>query len=255
MKKNKLKWILIAITAVIVIALFTGDKYYFGLWPFDKKTEKTKTEIVKPVVPSLNEAGLKDQITNLRIDTGRLGGENRCLKSALADCNGSKTKAIVKTSPTKKPIVKKTTKINSGVVNQPVPIVQSGSPTPVNSGTDNLSYLRDQDGKIIFCVQANGREDLYFPHYAMQHGIVFSNFQNNQIKGYNWDVAPSPKYKGDYGVTNNGIFYVSDVLIRSSLQKGGITLENLSIKCPFTGWLSKQMTQEGEFWIYPTKQN
>ena len=236
----------------------------FSITSCNPKNQNTNTQnvAVAPTPCETELAGLKvtnknleDQNANLRVDTARLGEQVRCWESKFPNYSGDKNCDCVK----RKIVVKKTT-VRKSPIRTTQRVVATGS-TPATKTiivqstrklTDNLSYLRDQDGKIIFCCQANGREDLYFPDFAMQHGVVFTNFQNNLQKGYNFDVEPSPDYKGDYGVTDTGIFYISDALIRAALQKEAISLQYVCIKCPYTGWKNVRMDLDGDRWIYRT---
>ncbi|MFZ4632400.1 MAG: hypothetical protein ACOYL8_04350 [Patescibacteria group bacterium] len=189
-------------------------------------------------------------ITELRIDTAALNAEIRCLKllAECKDCNEN-----IKAVPAKKAIKKAPAKKSQTTIVE-TPIQESRIVrAPANPGTPNLSYLRE-GGEIIFCTRANGRNDLHFPDLAIKNGVTFSNFQNNTQKGYNWKVEPTNGYQGDYGVTTQGVFYVSDPLIQKVLQKAGLSLEMaLEIKCPYTGWAPKVMTKEGTFWVYRTQ--
>lgn len=195
-------------------------------------------------------ADLRSENSALITDTANLGASIRDLTIRLNDCSGkTKVKKPIAVKPKtgyKKP--KSYSPVSSGGDAQEVRVVKK-----ISAGTPNLSYLYE-GGEIIFCAQANGREDCHFPHIAMQNGITFSNFQNNQIQGYNWKVEPSDSYQGDYGVTNAGTFYVSDQLVQRVMQKASISFQApLRIKCPYTRWIAKDMTKEGTFWVYKTQ--
>ena len=148
------------------------------------------------------------------------------------------------------PVVKSSAPLTQKVI---VPERKVAPAAPVVAGVANLDYLR-QGGEIIFCARANRREDCYFPHYAMQQGVTFNRFADNQVKGYNWKVEPTEAYSGDYGVTTDGTFYVSDEIIKKSLESGGLLFDGVvEIKAPYTAWDLRPMTQEGNYWIFRTR--
>lgn len=243
---------------LVIIAVSLGACNYFEKSEKKSKVETTEISPCENEVNNLKSAlkASETQVTELRIDTAELNAEIRCLKRLYGDCIDCKE---VKKEPEKKSTTKTTYRkpVKKSTSSQVTIVEPEVTETRVvkntSTGTPNLSYLRE-GGEIIFCARANRREDCYFPHYAIQNGITFSNFQNNQLKGYNWKVEPSDGYQGDYGVTKHGTFYVSNSLIQKALQKGGLSLQGaLQIKCPYTGWIAKDMTQEGSFWIYKTQ--
>jgi hypothetical protein len=202
------------------------------------------------------------QIARLQAELECCQNENVELRLRLEEClEGYEMKKITtkKTSTTSRSTVKKPTVVIAptkkvSVVKTPVAtITKSATKSAVTPGTANLDYLR-QGGEILFCVRANGREDAYFPHYAMQQGVQFNRYIDNQVKGYNWRVEPTDFYDGDYGVTVDGTFYVSNGIIEQSLLAGGQQNESImEIKAPYTGWSLKSMTLEDGFWIYRTQ--
>lgn len=247
MKKNLIRTSICQGICLLIMTVFI-----FGVTSCNPKNTNTQNVTVTPCETEL--ASVQAQNADLRIDTARLGEQVRCWESKFPNYKGEICGKVKKTTvrrtaiETTQPQTQSTQRIATAeLAPQKTEIVQSS-----RRSTDNLSYLRDQNGKILFCVQANGREDLYFPDFAIQHGVTFSNFKDNQQKGYNFDVEPSPDYKGDYGVTDAGVFYISNPLIESSLQKESISLQYLSIKCPYTGWKNVRMIQEGDRWIFQT---
>lgn len=206
---------------------------------------------------------LQAQVTDLQSQIVTLTANNATLTADLQCCEG-KLPASKRTTTTVK-------KVTTPTVTQPAPatsttpvVTKSATPPTAPTSTKytsdavggkaNLDYLR-QDGDIIFCAQANNREDCYFPHYAMQHGVTFSKApEDNEIKGYNWRVEPTEFYDGDYGVTVDGTFYVADNLIQQSLKAGNLVFEApLRIKCPYTNWMAKEMSLQDGYWIYKTQ--
>jgi regulator of replication initiation timing len=207
---------------------------------------------------------LQAEVTNLQVQIGDLKAENAKLQADLECCEG-KLPAAKRTTTTVKrvttpPTVTKPAATTSVIPDASKNVAPPTAPTSTKYTSDavggkaNLDYLR-QDGDIIFCAQANNREDCYFPHYAMQHGVTFSKApEDNEIKGYNWRVEPTEFYDGDYGVTVDGTFYVADNLIQQSLKAGNLVFEApLRIKCPYTSWMAKEMSLQDGYWIYKTQ--
>jgi len=272
MKKINLKWK--SICSGICLLIITV--FILGIVSCNPKNQNTQNVTVTPCETELASVramskDLTNQITgllasnaDLKADTARLGERVRCWESKFPNYRGSDcTGSVVRNTTARNPSVRKTS-VRSTVRSTPVQstqrVVTQSAPASQKTvivqstrrSTDNLSYLRDRDGKIIFCVRANGREDLYFPAFAIEHGVVFSDFQNNLQKGYNFDVEPSKEFTGDYGLHDDGIFYVSDALVRTSLLKESIALQYLDIKCPYTAWKTVRMTPEGDRWVFRT---
>lgn len=222
----------------------------------DKKTAATSDPCPEK---SAQIRSLQAQVTDLQSQIVTLTANNATLTADLECCEG-KLPAAKKTTYTAKKTTttQATQKVTTPVVTKSATVPAAPTNTKFVSsavgGKANLDYLRE-GGDIIFCTQANNREDCYFPHYAMQHGVMFSKApEDNEIKGYNWRVEPTEFYDGDYGVTVDGTFYVSDNLIQQSLKAGGLILEPpLRIKCPYTSWMAKDMTLEDGYWIYKTQ--
>ncbi|MFA6417097.1 MAG: hypothetical protein WCW61_02790 [Patescibacteria group bacterium] len=224
--------------------------------------KKTATKVVADPCPEKSGQiiSLQAEVIRLQEQIGDLKAENAKLTADLQCCE-SKLPAAKKTTYTAKKTTTQTTqKVTTPVVTKSATIPAATAPTDTKfvsnavGGTANLDYLRE--GKdIIFCAQANNREDCYFPHYAMQHGVMFSKApEDNEIKGYNWRVEPTEFYDGDYGVTVDGTFYVSDNLIQQSMKAGGLSFEApLRIKCPYTSWMAKDMTLSDGYWTLKTQ--
>ena len=215
-------------------------------------------------VEAVSDPCLENQIEVARLQERVLCLEeqNADLLARLNECLGKEEVVVKKPATTSsKPTIKKitTTPAPKKVETAPAPakeVTTKSAPVArsVTPGKANLDYLR-QGGEILFCVRANNREDLYFPHYAMMHGVQFNQpLIDNQVKGYNWKVEPTDFYDGDYGVTVDGTFYVSNELIEKTLRAGGLQPEGiLEIKAPFTGWALKSMRLEDGFWVYKTQ--
>ncbi|MDI3496440.1 MAG: hypothetical protein PWQ35_461 [Patescibacteria group bacterium] len=209
----------------------------------------------------------------LRIEIARLQERVNFLEK-IWEANNAQAVEVTLTAPTKvsaptpkvsasKSTPKKVaTKTKTTPVSTPTPSVSAPVTKPTKTsvsisgtpGIANLDYLR-QGGEIIFCVRVNKREDMYFPHFAKNHGVRFSNpIVENQIKGYNFLVEPTEGFQGDYGVTTRGVFFISNSLIVESLRAGGVSFENwVEIKAPFTNWELRPMTRSGDYWIFSTQ--
>ena len=212
------------------------------------EVEATKSD---PCAEAVQIARLEAEYECCQIENAELRSRlELCLEGYEMKKVSTKKTSTTSRSTVRKPTVTVTPTKKASVVKTPVASITKSAVTP---GTANLDYLR-QGGEIIFCVRANGREDAYFPHYAMQQGVQFNRYIDNQVKGYNWRVEPTDFYDGDYGVTVDGTFYVSNAIIEQSLLAGGQQNEGIiEIKAPYTGWKLKSMTLEDGFWIYRTQ--
>lgn len=260
---------LILILVMLSTLSLTNCSYFRGkkTHKINSNTEQTVTTVdpcdQKLAKLQAERDALLQSNANLRVDSASLKEKIECLESKMENV---RIIAVTRNRPSntgnrpaKRTITKTqsrasvTTGDNEEVIN-PTPITRPNAQvTRNNAGSKaNLDYLR-QDGKIIFCVRANSREDCYSPHLAIMQGITFTNSQDNHIKGYNWQVEPTNTYSGDYGVTIDGTFYVSDALEQTTMSAAGMTLEGLEIKCPYTGWALKTMTLQNGYWIYRTR--
>ncbi len=110
-------------------------------------------------------------------------------------------------------------------------------------GKANLDGLR-QNGIIPFCVMVNNNGGWHFPQLAMDLGASFPRIAKNPTgDGTNWVVEQSEWMEGDYGVTDDGIFFVSDALL-SSITKAQVT--QVTMKAP----LIREMKKEGNYWTF-----
>jgi len=212
-----------------------------------------------------------EQVAQLNLQVSQLSFENQYLKNEVAkqdqevsflrqmliDCEASKQMSV--SSSVTRPRTTTTTRAAAPAApatTSRAPVQQTTTaPKTTRVGVANLSYLR-QNGEIIFCVTTNGREDRYFPHFAIERGVTFVGTTDNSVKGYNWKVEPTEFMEGDYGVTTSGTFYVSDRLLRTTLQAAGENLQDVEIKCPYTRWAKKPMTldQASGYWVFHTQQ-
>lgn len=193
------------------------------------------------------------ELALLRTENQRLIAENMALNARLIDCLESKlpTKPVVSSgnkAPVKPVAPKSEPPKKQATVSPPV------SPANVERnpvvGRANLDGLRE-NGIISFCVKANNDGGLHFPQYALDRGMTFSSIEANPSNdGNNWIVEPVEWIEGDYGLTVDGLFFVSDEIIRKTLQMGAIQLNQLVIKAPFTKWVEKPMTLIDGYWTY-----
>ncbi len=253
MDRRLLTWI--GVVAVVIILGVYGFYSCDGQKGGGQKSSSSQTVGADPCAEAVRIAQLEAEVNRLNSELAVANAKLiDCLESKIPVTNSSSTTTVRKptTTTTKAPTtVTAPTASKSAVAPTPPSTGNLKSGTP---GTANLDYLR-QGGEIIFCVRANGREDCYFPHYAMNQGVMFSKAPtDNQVKGYNWKVEPTEFYEGDYGVTLDGVFYVSDEMIQKSLQAGGLSFNNqVEIKCPYTGWALKTMTKSGNYWVFATQ--
>lgn len=142
-----------------------------------------------------------------------------------------------------------------------VPVVQkksSSSFDPARGGTANLDYLR-QAGKILFCTRVNYDDGKYFPQYAINQGVDFEPGQielNPSGDGHNFKVEPTEFYDGDFGVTTDGTFYLSEDLINSSLRAGeGIVPSEIEVELisSWNGWRFTKMNKVDGYFVLRTQ--
>lgn len=241
--------------AIVIVVLAVAGFYSCD----DQKQGGVKKASTAKQVGAADPCAEAVQIAKLEAEVNRLNSELAVANAKLIDCLESKIPAQKSSTTTVRKPAAATPASTPSKVTTPAATKSAVPPTTttLKSGTPglaNLDYLR-QGGEIIYCVRANGREDCYFPHYAMNQGVMFSRAPiDNQIKGYNFKVEPTEVYEGDYGVTFDGTFYISDELIQKSLQAGGLAFTGqVEIKCPYTGWGLKTMTKSGNYWIFATQ--
>jgi hypothetical protein len=175
-----------------------------------------------------------------------------------------KTTSVAKKVPTKSAtVVKKeyAPKPTTSVKKESAPVVQkksSASFDAARGGTANLDYLR-QAGKILFCTRVNYDDGKFFPQYAINQGV---NFEPGQIElnpssdGHNFKVEPTDFYDGDFGVTTDGVFFVSEELILSSLRSGeGIMPADIEVELisSFNNWKLTKMNKVDGYFVLKTQ--
>lgn len=127
------------------------------------------------------------------------------------------------------------------IVTQP----QTRSASSSSVTTSIPSYYYDELGEIKFCVRLGGSENRHLPHLAIYDGIIA---QENNLSGYNWVVLPSRNMTGDWGVTEDGTFYVISSLIDKYLTNSDRGI--VELKGPATNWKAEQMSKSGGYYIY-----
>lgn len=259
MKKRVFTWIGVVMAFIIIL----GSLSFYGCDRLknggQKSSVSNQTTGADPCADEVRIAQLESEVARLNTELA-VANEKliACLESQIPVTKTTTTSTAARksttTTATKPASTTQTSTVSTVTGTKNVVPPSTGNLKSGIPGVANLDYLR-QGGEIIFCARANGREDCYFPHYAMNQGVTFSKTPtDNQVKGYNWKVEPTELYEGDYGVTLEGTFYVSDELIQKSLQAGGLLFDNnVEIKCPYTGWSLKPMTLSGNYWVFATQ--
>ncbi len=120
---------------------------------------------------------------------------------------------------------------------------------PVVKDLSDIYY--ESTAKIIyFCVDLGNNPGHYLPHLAILNGEDFGkNAQKNNQGGYNLVINKlSSKITGDYGVTEEGIFFISKKLIDRYISQSDRGL--VEIKTTATNWQLKKMTISGNYYIF-----
>lgn len=240
------KELLIFSVLVLSLAFFTAS---CGSESNQKNSTQTTT-----LASSGETQRLNMEVQRLNSELTRIMCENTDLRNQLNDClnKSSYTTTTRKTTapnPKKKEVPIKNSQPSvekKQIVEQPQP-QKAINNTPNNANTDALR----ENGVITFCVMANKNGGLHFPQKAIQMGVKFKSLQENSTNdGSNFIVEPMIYVDGDYGLLDNGTFFISNKLIKDVLDKAGITLTTLDIKAPCTGWQPKSMTLLDGYWLY-----
>jgi hypothetical protein len=199
---------------------------------------------------------LQEQVLTLTTENGRLQGLLDCLETKVTITKVSSTKSSGSTVAKKQTSTGSSSKSSgssaSGSNSGNASALKSATiPKVVTPGTPsnaNLDGLRE-NGIISFCVMANGDNGLHFPQKALDKGVTFTSIENNPSNdGHNWIVEPLEWIEGDYGLTVDGTFFVSDAMMTKVLQPEGIQLTSVLLKAPFTKWQKVQMYKEDGYW-------
>ncbi|MFA6514268.1 MAG: hypothetical protein WCT50_03220 [Patescibacteria group bacterium] len=274
------KWIGSIIAVIVLLVLMF---WYFGA--FDSAETKAKKAVEKAKTETEKGKGGKDlcpektaQILSLQTQVSKLQGqistltteneslkdqndgllaitsENARLKGELIDClkvkvasKSSSSSAGKSTGSTKAAVKPSTGTSGTATANRTkaATIPKSGTPSSAN-----LDGLRE-NGIIPYCIMANGDPGLHFPEKALEKGVTFTSTEMNPTNnGHNWIVEPVEFIEGDYGLTVDGTFFVSNDLLVKVLQPEGIQVTTAYIKAPCTQWQKVQMTFENGYWTY-----
>ncbi|GEM_PF-3740977 len=220
--KKQVFWIALIILIGAILFLF-----YFNFCSTDRVEVETRE--VHTEIREADYQRLRDRIVSLERKLLEL--ENKINQHTSAKTTTTRSVTQAKPAPTPEP-----------------------RPEPKTVRADDkkadLSHLRNVSGDIIFCVMANNDGGMHFPQYALERGATFEgNVRSNTTSdGNNWVVHPTETMRGDYGITHDGTFFVSHSVIDSLID-----VHNLAIKSEFTGWQPRDMTREGNYWVYKTR--
>lgn len=204
----------------------------------------------------------KDSLFESQALVARLTYERDSISLGWDECRGSKKKAVVK-PVAKKPVAKAAVKKVVPIVPSAPPVMKKSTPVvePVMVSAvsvqtvvadDGLAYLMDSEGRILCCFRVNGSRDGHFPHYAMDRNAKVLEAVDNGQKGYNLSLKPTETMVGNYGITNEGVFYVSARYLESYLNSSGQALKYVDLL--YKGnWGGVRMTLSGNYYVYATK--
>lgn len=149
------------------------------------------------------------------------------------------------------PVVQTTTNTveRPAVTQEPIVVAEPVvTATPVVAGFDSL---KDINGDILFCVMANNHGGLHFPQKALDLGVKIQGTQSNHTgDGTNFVIRQVMNgLEGDYGLTKDGKFFVSNRLIETTLSRERTPLSSMALKGTFTGWAPREMSKEGDYWV------
>jgi hypothetical protein len=220
-------------------------------WKKDAKTATDPCPEKTAMLLSLQAqvTNLQSQVLTLTTENGRLQGLLDCLETkvtitkvtAKSNSNTAKKAATPKVSTASSGKATSNTTKSAAV---PEPIV------PGRPSNANLSGLRE-NGIISFCVMGNGDKGLHFPQKALDKNVTFTSVETNPSNdGHNWIVEPVEFIEGDYGLTVDGTFFVSNDMMVKVLQPEGIVLTSVKIKAPFTNWQERDMYLRDGVWLY-----
>ncbi|MDA3802487.1 MAG: hypothetical protein PF488_01135 [Patescibacteria group bacterium] len=99
---------------------------------------------------------------------------------------------------------------------------------------------------VKFCVRLGGNEKRHLPHLAIVNGHM--NIEPNGISGYNWVVGgPVSDPVGDWGITNDKMFFVSVDMIEQFLKPDDNGI--VELKAPATNWKPVRMEKFGDYYV------
>jgi len=237
---------------------------------------------------SLLEAKLREAertVTELRIDTTRLNGDLDCLKAKLianglnSECAEAITlnaqnvvaceqklnnanKALSRSRENETRLKTQIEKLQNECGEPKASATGSGkklNDVPLNNNPERSSdYIKasifdglaENDGGFRFCTRVNGREDGYFPDFAIRKGMRIAGAENNNREGHNLVVyAPTEGFTNpEGGVTTGGIIYYPAGLIEKFLKVQYVDV--LFSK----NWTPIRMKKSGSWYVYETQQ-
>ncbi|MGI6374206.1 MAG: hypothetical protein ACOX0C_02625 [Patescibacteria group bacterium] len=265
----QLKDVITAILAILLaIAIWFLVKGYSRPCPPYPKTWEEEYQAVSAELKNAQK-----EISNLRVEVEIVSGELKCAQSKLLaaglpiKCLEAPKKAPEAKKPaTPKPPVKKAlgnpapTPTPKQIVEQPVStpspriidepanISRVAAPAPVEVST--FDALKEGDGGFRFCVRVNGREDQYFPDYAVRKGKSVMGAEDNGRQGHNLLVVePTIGYDDPQGgITESGVIYYPVSVVESYLKPQYVDV--LYSK----RWEALRMKKEGNWYVYDTNQ-
>lgn len=206
------------------------------------------------------------------------------LEQNLNECRENNTPMVsgntFQTAPAAIEIVTETAKVNrvntgntkKGRVNTTPPAPSAAEPVihiitegsnqsaPAASGTRQLSQASTQTFPahfyepgtkgVKFCIRLGGDEKRHLPHLAIASGGIKA--EANGISGFNWVLdGPVADLVGDWGITPDGTFFVSEKLVNAHLSASDNGV--VEIKAPATNWQAMKMTRFDGYYIYKAK--
>ena len=255
------------ITAILAILLAIA--IWFLLKGYSKPCPKTWETEYQELTIELKNA--QKEISNLRVEVEIVSGELKCAQSKLLaaglpiKCLEAPKKAPEVKKPVTKPPVKKAlgnpapaptpqpAVVERPVVKEPTPAPVAEQPRRVAPAPTEISAfdaLKEGDGGFRFCVRVNGREDQYFPDYAVRKGKSVMGAEDNGRQGHNLLVVePTIGYDDPQGgITESGVIYYPVSVVESYLKPQYVDV--LYSK----RWEALRMKKEGNWYVYDTNQ-
>lgn len=257
---NRRNFIIGAVVLLAILALIGYNTDWFGAGG-GTTPQKAGTEVKKEMTFGEKVIQLNDAYQALETKFKSLEQKYNDLAVRFDDCCAKKTASTGGQTTPKKVVPKKETP-KPVVTDNNVPEEAPPNIKEAKLGLANLDYLR-QDGKITWCAQINGNPKLHFPQYAQNKGAKFTATNSNLTKdGNNWVVEPVPDIEGDYGITEDGVFFIKIAMIKQVLalpisEDDGITdaervLKEVYYKGTYGGWRKILMTEFGDYYILET---
>jgi hypothetical protein len=208
---------------------------------------------------------LQMTVDTLQKDTAALRAEIACLKVKMVQYKltpNCEPEPVKVKAPAKKTVVKAPTKVTVKKEPAPAPSVAIVTYEPAPTKTTVIAYAPIQSEEIWtvafvsggkpleMCLQINGLENGFVPHLAMMNGMRFTEVADNGRGGYNFVIRNTTQnFIGDYGLTNDGIFYV-----RKSVVDKAYRFKITSIDFRYTNhWNPMPGTLMNDYYCLQTK--